>query len=231
MPVRNFCYIGILCLKNNLNGETDMKYYTTSDKEFAEYGRVIDIDASEIIKAAKTIEMPSEGSCYEVATAKFENLDICEYFKSEIFGELPIQVGYCWGHSTKLNALEWHKNSEINVAVTDLVLFLGRLPEMEEDNRYNSENIKAFYIKAGEVIEVYATTLHFCPCEVSEEGFGCVVVLPEGTNVPLDGEPEDKLLFRKNKWLIAHEDNEALKARGAAAGIYGENLDVGDVLN
>ena len=47
--------------------------------------------------------------------------------------------------------------------------------------------------------------------------------LLEGTNVPLDGEPDDKLLFRKNKWLIAHEDNAELIAKGVVPGIYGPN--------
>ena len=206
-----------------------MKCFRVTDKEFKAYGRIIDIDAAEIISAAKSIEMPNDGSKYEPSVAEFENLEITNYFRDEIFGELPTQTGYCWGHSTKLNALEWHKNSEINVAVTDMVLFLGLLTEVE-DNRYNSENIKAFYVKAGEVIEVYGTTMHFCPCEVGDEGFGCVVVLPKGTNVPLDKAPKDKLLFRKNKWLFACEDNAALIEKGVVPGIYGKNYDVKEVL-
>lgn len=202
-----------------------MKYYRVTDREFNEYGQVLDVDASEIISAAKGIDMPREGSSYEPSVTQFETLAISTWFKDEVFGELPIQTGYCWGHSTRLNALEWHKNSEVNVAVTDMVLFLARLPELE-NGCLDSSKVKAFYVKAGEVIEVYATTLHFCPCHVQKDGFGCVVVLPQGTNVPLDGEPQDKLLFRKNKWLIAHEENQALLDKGVVAGITGENYEV-----
>ena len=166
--------------------------------------------------------MPQEGSIYVPSEKSFEELDIAKVIQNECFGEIPAQVGYCYGHSNKLNALEWHKCSEINIAVTDLVLFLGMVQDIE-DGKYNSENIKAFKLKKGEAIEVYATTLHFCPIETDENGFGCVVGLLEGTNVPLDGEPDDKLLFRKNKWLIAHEDNAALIAKGVVPGIYGPN--------
>lgn len=199
-----------------------MKIYNVTDKEFLPYGRVLNLDTDEIISAAEKFPMPQEGSIYVPSEKSFEELDIAKVIQNECFGEIPAQVGYCYGHSNKLNALEWHKCSEINIAVTDLVLFLGMVQDIE-DGKYNSEKIKAFKLKKGEAIEVYATTLHFCPIETDENGFGCVVGLLEGTNVPLDGEPDDKLLFRKNKWLIAHEDNAELIAKGVVPGIYGPN--------
>lgn len=199
-----------------------MKIYNVTDKEFLPYGRVLNLDTDEIISAAEKFPMPQEGSIYVPSEKSFEELDIANVIQNECFGEIPAQVGYCYGHSNKLNALEWHKCSEINIAVTDLVLFLGMVQDIE-DGKYNSEKIKAFKLKKGEAIEVYATTLHFCPIETDENGFGCVVGLLEGTNVPLDGEPDDKLLFRKNKWLIAHEDNAELIAKGVVPGIYGPN--------
>ena len=55
-------------------------------------------------------------------------------------------------------------------------------------------------------------------------GFGCVVALPAGTNTPLEGEYEDKLLFRKNKWILSHVDNKALIDRGVVPGVTGINL-------
>ena len=86
--------------------------------------------------------------------------------------------------------------------------------------------MKAFYVPAGTLIEVYATTLHFCPCQVSDAGFGCVVALPLGTNVPLDYAVSDPLLFRKNKWILAHEENQTLIDRGVVAGVYGVNYKI-----
>ncbi len=205
---------------------SSLKLYKTSDAEFSEYGRVISgIDTAEIIKVAQSIEKPETGSLYEASTPAFEALSIKNEIQDVCYGELPAQIGYCYGHSNFLNGWEWHTSSEINVAVTDLVLILGKVSDIK-DGKIDSSTAKAFYVEKGEIIEVYATSLHFCPCEVSADGFGCVVALPVGTNVPLEREAIDKLLFRKNKWIFAHVDNEGLIARGVLPGITGENYEV-----
>lgn len=145
--------------------------------------------------------------------------------ENKFFGTLPSQIGYCHGHNSLLNAAEWHMSSEINIAVTPLVLILGHIWDIE-NGKTDSSKFKAFYMPAGTVAEVYSTTLHFCPCEVEKDGFGCVVGLPLGTNTPLETETSDPLLFRKNKWLIAHNDNKALISRGVLPGISGENFKI-----
>ena len=199
-----------------------MKLYKITDKEFTEFGAVIDIDATEIIKVAEKIELPVEGSVYEPSREDFECLEFSRLMEKKIFGEIKTQTGYCYGHSNALNALEWHKNSEINVAVTDMILLLGKIQDIE-DGKYDSAKVKAFEVKKGEVIEMYATTLHFCPIETSADGFGCVVILPVGTNTALDEPATDEFLFKKNKWIFAHNDNAELIAKGVKPGIYGEN--------
>lgn len=202
------------------------KIYSVDDAAFAEYGRrIIGADVTEIVEAGKEIHFPQEGSLYEPSTEAFEKLPISEWIRKECFGELPTQVGYCYGHNNFLNAWEWHTSSEINIAVTDLVIILAKRSDYQ-NGKIDSSTAKAFLLKAGDMVEVYATSLHFCPCEVEKTGFGCVVALPEGTNVPLDGEVADPLLFRKNKWLIAHEENEGLIARGAVPGITGPNYEI-----
>ena len=89
--------------------------------------------------------------------------------------------------------------------------------------------IAAFYVPAGTVIEVYATTLHFCPCQVSDEGFISIVILPRGTNKPLehprDDAGEGRLLWARDKWLIAHPEAPAVQ-RGAYPGLHGENYEI-----
>lgn len=205
-----------------------MKIYRVTDPEFKRYGRILKLDADEIIAAAEKIPMPEDGSLYEASTEVFEKLSVYETVKNECFGEMPTQIGYCWGYNSRLNALEWHKGSEVNIAVTDFVLMLGRLSELEPGARYNSENIRAFLVKKGETIEVYAETMHFCPCMTSEKGFGCVVALPKGTNTELEAAHNDKLLFKKNKWIIAHEQNKQLISRGICGGIYGENYNLSE---
>ena len=141
--------------------------------------------------------------------------------------ESPIEIGYCNGHNKKLNAVEYHRSSEINVAVTDLVLLIGSQQDITDDFTYDTSKIEAFLVPAGTGIEVYATTLHYAPCNVQDGGFQCVVVLPAGANTDFTFETaktgEDSLLTAKNKWLIAHED---AAIEGAVNGLRGENITI-----
>ncbi len=205
---------------------TNMHIFDTSSPQFKEYGvKIGDIDTDEIVKVGETFKMPESGTVYEPSTPKFEELKIAAEITDKYFGQLPAQIGYCYGYNSTLNALEWHTASEINIAVTDMLLILGKRSDLE-DNKMKSTDTKSFLVKKGEIVEIFATSLHYCPCQVSDDGFRSVVVLPLGTNTALDKEPEDKLLFAKNKWLIAHEDNAALIEKGAVAGISGENFKV-----
>lgn len=212
---------------NILKGKNpDLKLYSVNDSEFKTFGRVIkNLDTSEIIAAAEKIERPETGSVYSPSEESFEKLQIAAQIKKEYFGTLPTQIGYCHGHNSLLNAAEWHTSSEINIAVTPLVLILGHIWDIE-NGKIDSSHFKAFYLPQDTVAEVYATTLHFCPCEVEKGGFGCVVGLPLDTNTPLDETPENPLLFRKNKWLIAHEENTPLINRGVISGITGKNFEI-----
>ncbi len=215
-----------MSIENIRKANPELKIYTTSDLEFAEYGRrITNIDTEEIIKVAQKTEFPESGSVYIPSSADFEALGIAREITDLCFGTLDTQIGYCYGHSNFLNAFEWHTSSEVNVAVTDLILLLAKRSDLS-DMKLDSSCAKAFYVKKGEIIEVYATSLHFCPCEAEKSGFGCVVALPRDTNVPLDGDSPDPYLFRKNKWIIAHNENKALIDRGVVPGISGENTEI-----
>ena len=204
----------------------DIKLYSVNSEEFKTFGRVITgLDTSEIIKAAEKISRPALGSAYTTSEESFEKLPTAKEIENKFFGTLPSQIGYCHGHNSLLNAAEWHMSSEINIAVTPLVLILGHIWDIE-NGKTDSSKFTVFYLPAGTVAEVYSTTLHFCPCEVEKGGFGCIVGLPLGTNTPLETEGPDPLLFRKNKWLIAHNDNKALISRGVLPGISGENFKI-----
>ena len=203
-----------------------LEFYDVNEKEFSSFGRVIKgFDVSEICSAAAKIPYPESGSCYVPSVADFEKLSIAKRIRDELFGTLPTQIGYCYGHNNLLGATEWHTSSEINIAVTPIVLILGHVWDVE-NNTIDSSKFKAFYLPQGTVVEVYSTTLHYCPCEADKAGFGCVVGLPLDTNTELTEKVEDPLLFCKNKWLIAHVDNKALTESGAAAGITGENFEI-----
>ncbi len=212
-------------LENLKKLNKDIPVYSIYDKEFAPFGRVVDLDVTELCKVANTIEMPENGSCYKVSEEKFEALSLAKTVENEFFGGVPAQSGYCWGYNTLMNATEWHTGSEINVAITDLVLILGHIWDIE-DNKIDSSKFVAFYMPAGSAIECYATSLHYCPCQVSDSGFKSYVGLPKDTNTDITHDNKNPLLFAKNKWLIAHEESNEYKRDGALLGITGKNLEI-----
>ena len=201
----------------------DLSIFPVESEEFRTYGRVIkDLDTAQIVATAEKIKNPDTGASYLPEEESLAKLPIAKTIQDRCFGTLPTQIGYCWGHNRMLNATEWHTSSEINIAVTDIVLLLAPVWEIE-DGKIDSSAFRAFYVPKGTAVEVYATSLHFTPCEVREEGFGCVVALPAGTNTPLDEKADDPLLFRRNKWIICHEENQGLIERGVVPGITGCN--------
>lgn len=199
--------------------------YSVHDEEFKKYGRVYNMDTSEIVNVCKNIPLPESGSSYQLSVEKLENLISSDLVKEMAFGGCETQIGLCMGYNTEMNALEFHKSSEINIAVTPLLILLGLSYEMDGD-KYDSSKIKAFYLESGTMIEIFGTTMHFCPCQVSDKGFSNVVVLPKDTNAFLDKPPKTKLLFKKNKWIICHEKNDNLIKIGVFPGIYGKNYKV-----
>ena len=167
-----------------------MKIQKVTDPAFRKYGQVLEgYDFTGLIKEMKHTPVP-EDVIYVPSVEELEALDIMKDLQNKGYGGLPVQIGYCNGHNKKLNAVEYHRNSEINVAVTDLVLLIGHQQDIEPDHTYDTSKIEAFLVPAGTGIEVYATTLHYAPCHVNEGGFQCVVVLRKGTKTDLTFQTE-----------------------------------------
>lgn len=204
-----------------------MKIQNVNSPEFGTYGRVITgYDVLGLMEGMLETPLP-DGVEYVASVPELEALPEAEALAAGIYGQMPIQIGYCNGHNRKLNALEYHRDSEVNLAVTDLVLLIGRQQDIEEDYTYDTSLAEAFFVPAGTLIEVYATTLHYAPCQCSEEGFRCVIVLPLGTNGELTGSVEvkngeDRLLFARNKWLVGHEEGGLPDT--AWIGLKGDNI-------
>lgn len=201
-----------------------------TDESFRKYGRILtgEYDVTELIDKMQETECPSDAVIYIPSDSQIEKLPIMKDFTDSLYGGLPIQIGYCNGNNTMLNAVEYHRSSEVNVACTDLILLIGCQQDIEADNTYDTSKIEAFLLPKGTVVEVYATTLHYAPCSVDGNNFRCVVVLPKDTNLELQVKPsgtkEDSLLVARNKWLIAHEE---AGIDGAFNGLKGENISVG----
>lgn len=209
-----------------------MEIKKVTDAAFRKYGRVIShVDVTELVAALKETPIPAD-VVYEPSVESLEKLPVKEELSRVIYGEMPIQIGYCNGHNKKLNALEYHRDSEINIAAEDAVLMLGSLQDVEADFTYDTSKVEAFLVPAGTAVEIYATTLHYAPCHVEDGGFQVAVVLPKGTNYELkaahakveNGKApnEDALLAAVNKWLIGHAEGGL--PEGSFLGLKGENL-------
>ncbi len=207
-----------------------MQIYSVTDSRFKKYGKIVkDIDFSELIDKMKECTPMPEGVEYVPGLAELEALPVMKELSVKAYGEMPIQIGYCNGHNSKLNALEYHRDSEINVAATDAILMLGCQQDITEDFTYDTSLVEAFLVPAGTAVEVYATTLHYAPCGVDGEGFKVSIVLPKGTNLDLDEVHkggEDGHLTAKNKWLIGHQEGGL--PEGSPLGLVGKNLDINE---
>ena len=209
-----------------------MHIYSINDPEFAPYGRIVEgIAADELLEVLEEqTPLPEEGTKYLAEDETLMALDVEADFWDRIYGGMPVQLGWCNGHNTKLNCLEYHRDSEINLGTEDFILLLGQRCEIEKDGMFDTAKVKAFRVPAGVLIEVYATTLHFAPCSAAPgRGFKVLVVLPRGTNLAkpdiVPQNDEDQLLWARNKWLLAHAES-AQAGRGAAVRLRGENVDL-----
>lgn len=204
-----------------------MKIQNVTDASFGKYGKVMtEFSFEQILKEMEHTPLP-EDVVYVPSVETLEALPEAQDVSRKGFGGLPVQIGYCNGDNSRLNALEYHRSSEIDIAATDLILLLGCQQDIEADDTYDTSKVEAFFVPAGTAVELYATTLHYAPCSVKANGFRCVIVLPKGTNEELPFKPaeegENRLLTAVNKWLIAHEE---AGIDGAFCGLRGENITV-----
>ena len=207
-----------------------MKIIPVTDPAFRAYGRIVDGYPTEgILQALATTPLP-EGTAYEPRVESLHAAKDAEAVGTALFGGMPFQLGYCNGYNTKLNCLEYHRDSEFNLGTEDFILLLAKMEEIGEDCVLYTAKVRAFRVPAGVMVEVYATTLHYAPCHTDPaKGFRVLVALPANTNTDYRPAPgpnaADNTLWARNKWLLAHpESSEA--AAGAFAGLRGENIDI-----
>ena len=204
-----------------------IRIYSVHDEEFLRYGRVVPVDTAEMCEMVlRTTEMPEKGSRYVTFLESIDTMPKADEYRALLCGQLDEQWGLCWGHNSFMNALEWHTCNEFNIGVTDLVLLLAKRGDLR-DGRLDAAKVKAFYLPKGDMVEVFSDSLHFAPCEVSKDGFSCVVGLQRGTNEAVDPDlPKDPLVTAKNKWLICHESLTGMIEGGVVPGIFGENWEI-----
>ncbi len=207
-----------------------MKIYSVTDPEFKPYGQVLEgYETAELAAAMDAITLPEEGVAYEPGIDSLEACAVFADLRDRGFGGIPIELGMCWGHNTKLNCLEYHRSSEINIGSGDFILLLARQEEIE-NGVLDTAKVKAFRVPAQVPVEVYATSLHYAPCHTCPDtGFRVAVVLPRGTNTDKPDyesrSEEDGWMTARNKWLLAHPESDEAKS-GAHIGLSGVNIDI-----
>ena len=208
-----------------------MKIYSVNDPEFKPYGRVVtglEAAKAEILAALASTPLPA-ATDYVAEDERLQELPAAVEVSEHLFGGMPCQLGWCNGHNTALNCLEYHRDSEFNLGTEDFILLLARMEDIE-DGKLDTAKVKAFRAPAGTLVEVYATTLHYAPCHVdADKGFRVLVALPKGTNTAKpdiqNNGGDDPLLWACNKWLRAHAESAEAKA-GAYIGLTGENIHI-----
>ena len=201
--------------------------FPVTDERFKPYGRVIGGKDEALSAAVAATELPDEGNMYRASVEALEAVPCMAEIRRVVFGEMDAQAGFCNGHGFTLNALEYHKCSEVNYTTTGLVLLLALQSDIV-DGRLDSASVVGFYLPPETLVEIFPGTLHFAPCRIKEEGFNCLVVLEKGVNAPLDSVDtaapgEEKMLWMRGKWMLCHPDSPQ-QQKGAYVGIDGENL-------
>ena len=206
-----------------------MKIVPVTDASFAPYGRIVEGYPVESMLKALAETPVTDGVEYIGRVESLHAVENADYLGELMYGGMPFQFGYCNGHNTKLNCLEYHRDSEFNLGTQDFILLLAKQDDII-DGKLDTAKVKAFRCPAGTLIECYATTLHYAPCHADPaKGFQVLIGLPENTNTdfrfanPINA--ADKTLWARNKWLLAHpESSEA--AQGAIVALTGENIDI-----
>ena len=204
-----------------LNPEIKLK--SVDDKAFQTYGKILnDFDFNEIIKySEENIIIPKTGNMYEASVKALESFPITEELRMNVYGGIEIELGFCCGNNTQLTGVEYHQGSEVTIAVTDCILILGRLQDIQ-DNQYDTSKVEYFYLSKGQAVELYGTTLHYSPCTVQEEGFMTLVALIRGTNSLLGGSKVSNVLVSKiNKFLMVHPSQKEKITNGIHNGLVG----------
>ena len=82
-----------------------IKIQNVNDAAYKRFGKVItDIELGDLLQAMEATPCPDD-VVYVASEAALEATKSAEKFQEIYYGKLPIQVGYCNGHNSLLNAL------------------------------------------------------------------------------------------------------------------------------
>lgn len=207
----------------------ELEIHSVEEPLFARYGTLHPtVRLPEMSRFLTAVERTQE-EYYVPCEARLMALPEAEQFY-DLFGQLPCQIGWYYGYNTRLNAVEYHKCSEILYELEPCVLILGLQWEIQ-DGCLDTGTMKLFYVPANTCVELYATTLHYAPCRAGAMPVLQIVAQVKDTNTPLSKsveikEPEDRYLLERNKWVLVHPEAAAGFAANAWIGLTGTNISI-----
>lgn len=230
-PTMRPAFHKLATLRQKLEGEQVPAYKDVFSVEFERFGKVVpNVDTDTVTKLLEQLPCPENAVTYVPSEPVLETPELMADMQDRVFGGLPIQIGYCSGHSRTLNALEYHRNCEINIVGTDTLFMLAPMSAIK-DGIADTQAVETFFCPKGTAVQFYETTLHYAPSHVTEkDGFRVAVVLPRGTNtakpahIDAKGDAEPGYLTANNKWLLAHKDSPEGRGHISTGMLVGENV-------
>lgn len=230
-PTMRPAFHKLAALRQKLDGDKVEKYRSVFSVEFERFGKVIPcVDTDKVSALLETLPCPDNAVTYVASEPVLETPELKADLENRVFGGLPVQIGYCSGHNRTLNAIEYHRNAEINITGTDALFMLAPITAIK-DGIMDTQAVETFFCPKGTAVQFYETTLHYAPCHTDDgKVFRVAVVLPRGTNTekPADlncrCDAEPHMLTANNKWLLAHKDSPEGRNHISTGILVGDNI-------
>lgn len=218
---------------NAFEAPEQQRYPSVHSVEFERFGKVIpNVDSAKLGHILANLPCPKDAVTYVASEPQLETPDLMQDLQQRVFGGLKVQIGYCSGFNRTLNALEYHRNAEVNIPATDTLFMLAPITAIK-DGILDTQAVETFYCPKGTAVQFYETTLHYAPCHVQGiNEFRVAVVLPKDTNTAkpeftaaeLSKDEEVNYLTANNKWLFAHADSPEGKGKISKGVLVGKNI-------
>jgi len=211
----------------------EIEILPVDDESFVKYGKVLSgIKADKAIRAARKMWQVEDWVDFAVSVPEFEaDTELVKQFTQQVYGGMPIEIGWVFGRNNALNGLEYHQGSETAIVLEDVVFLVALTTEMQwnPDAHLNTSHVHAFYAPQGIIVELSTWSMHFVPINVSKNiGFCNLFALPRGTGTPLTftppSTPEGKILAATNLWMLAHPEVKSMDDKHP--GLRGKNITI-----
>ncbi len=89
-----------------------MKINAVTDPSFREYGQIVEgYDKEELLAILRSEMEIAETMAYVPKDERLMRLPIAREISERFYGGMPVALGWVSGHNTKLNCLEYHRDS------------------------------------------------------------------------------------------------------------------------